>query len=347
MLRRSDGEIDEEKSKWLEQQWFRALVGWVLESRFFGYSLVWIAEADPAAAALEIELVDRRRVIPQKGLLRKQTDNDDDAIIYTDYPNDLLFACLGRAKGLLEIASIAAITKRHSFASWSEFEQIFGVPLRIAKVPSLQSNQVGEIEQWLKTMGTAAYAVLPIAAELEIIESKTTDAHEVFERKIELINSELSKLYLGQTMTTDDGSSLSQSQTHAATEQQLLQADQTTVLAWLNRHLLPALRTHGFAVAEGDRIDLPEAVDPERRLEQDKMLLSAGVRLSKKYLEETYDVEIDNTDKEPEEKNEETQAQQLEEHKIIPFKQWNGKPCGKSPDELWAELPSACDKLSE
>ena len=65
VLRRSDGEIDEEKSKWLTQQWFRALVGWVLESRFFGYSLVWIAEADPAAAALEIELVDRRRVLPQ------------------------------------------------------------------------------------------------------------------------------------------------------------------------------------------------------------------------------------------------------------------------------------------
>ena len=71
-------------------------------------------------------------------------------------------------------------------------------------------------------MGTSAYAVLPIAADLEIIESKTTDAHEVFERKIERINSELSKLYLGQTMTTDDGSSLSQSQTHAATEQQKL-----------------------------------------------------------------------------------------------------------------------------
>ena len=251
---------------------------------------------------------DRRRVLPQRGLLRTSTDTDDGALTYADYPKDLLFACLGREKGLLEIASMAAIMKRHSFVSWGEFEQIFGVPMRIAKLPSLQSDQVGEVERWLKDMGTAAYAVLPTSAEVEIVESRTTDAYEVFEKKIRALNSELSKLYLGQTMTTDEGSSLSQSETHLATEQQILHADQAIVLAWLNQKLLPALGAQGFALAAGDRIDLPEAVDPEQRLKQDSVLLNAGVPLSKKYLEETYDVEIDET---KEEEVEEKQAQRL------------------------------------
>ena len=34
VLRRADGEVDEEKSKWMQQLWFRAIVGYALESRF-------------------------------------------------------------------------------------------------------------------------------------------------------------------------------------------------------------------------------------------------------------------------------------------------------------------------
>ena len=182
--------------------------------------------------------------------------------------------------------------------------------MRIAKVPSMQSNQVADIEDGLKNMGSAAYAILPIATEIEIVESKTTDAHEVFERKMLFLNAETSKLYLGQTMTTDEGGSLSQSQTHSQTEQQVLHADQVVALGWMNQVLLPALKAHGFILAEGDRIDIPEAVDPERRLEQDKMLLNAGVSLSKDYLERTYDVEIDDTSKQADEEETETKKTQ-------------------------------------
>lgn len=295
VLRRANGEIDEEKSTWLQQLWFRAAVGWAIESCFFGYSLIWITEADPAAGRLQLELVDRRRVVPQRGLLRLAPDTDEGALPYESYPEALLFACLGRPKGLLEIASLMTIAKRHSLANWSEFEQIFGVPLRILRLPNMQSEQVHEAEQWLKDMGSAAYGIFPTAAEIDIKESQTTDAHEVFSEKIALLNSEISKLYLGQTMTTDEGSSLSQSRTHADTEQQVLQGDQALVLGWLNNTLLPAMRAHGFSLAEGERIDLPEAIDPKQRLEQDSVLLNAGVRLSKKYLESTYDVEIDET----------------------------------------------------
>ena len=302
VFRQPSGEIDELKSEWLTRDWFRSLLTYVLESRFFGYSLIWIKGADPASGELSLELVDRRRVVPQRATLRARADVDEQGLLYLDYPTELLFACLGRAKGLLEIASIATIMKRHSLAAWGEFERVFGMPLRIVKLPSLQSEQVEEVEHWMKEMGTAAYAILPMSAEIDVKESTKTDAHEVFERKIELLNKENSKLYLGQTMTTDDGSSLSQSQTHSQTEGQLLRADESSVLGWLNKNLLPALAAHGFPITAGDQIGLPEAVDPQQRLEQDRMLLSAGVPLSKKYLEETYDVEID--DAEPDESDE-------------------------------------------
>ena len=112
VLRRADGEVDEEKSKWLEQSWFRQLVGWVLESRFYGYSLIWIAEANPTSGELILQRADRRRVVPQTGYLRIQADTDEGGIRYGDYPDTLLFACLGREKGLLESASLATLCSR-------------------------------------------------------------------------------------------------------------------------------------------------------------------------------------------------------------------------------------------
>ena len=39
-------------------------------------------------------------------------------------------------------------------------------------------------------------------------------------------------------------------------------------------------------------------------------------------------------------------TKQLAEYNAIPFKQWNRKPCGQSPDELWAERAPATAALS-
>ena len=53
------------------------------------------------------------------------------------------------------------------------------------------------------------------------------------------------------------------------------------------------MRANGFAIGAQEQVGIPEAVNPEQRAQQDAMLLQAGVKLSKDYLEKTYDVEID------------------------------------------------------
>lgn len=66
----------------------------------------------------------------------------------------------------------------------------------------------------LREAGTALSMVAGMETEIEFVESGKGDAFNVYDKRIDRANSELSKLIIGQTMTIEDGSSLSQSETH-------------------------------------------------------------------------------------------------------------------------------------
>ena len=216
VIRDAEGVVSKEKSRYLEGAWFHELLGYVMESIFYGYSLMHI---DKKNGQITVELVDRRHVVPERRAVLKQMHDRSGGLTYTQFPEELLYAQLGEPIGLLERAAPLTILKRHSWANWDEFEQIFGLPIRIARVPSMETKDTQHIASWLEEMGTAAYAILPDSAQVEVKESRRADAHEVFKEKILCVNAEISKLINGQTMTVDSGSSRSQSEVHLRTEQ--------------------------------------------------------------------------------------------------------------------------------
>ena len=290
VVKGQDNKVNPQKTKLLAQGWFRELVRYAMESIFYGYSLIWLKTFQGNRVSA-IELIDRRHVIPERGLI-VQNVYDREGTPFTQYPHHLLYAQFDNSIGLLERAAPLAILKRHSWANWDEFEQLFGIPIRIAKVPNLEAKGVHQVERWLDQMGTAAYAILPTSAEIEIKDGNRSDAHQVFSEKINTVNAELSKLVNGQTMTVDSGSSRSQSEVHERTQQEIRKADMDNFLWWVNQVLMPALRFHGYPFLSHDYVDNVESSLPSERIKIDEILLRSGVRLSKNYLEETYDVSI-------------------------------------------------------
>ena len=297
VVRNTRGELQKEATQWLEKSWFQALIGHVASSILYGYSLIWIKSVNLGTHQLQLELIDRRHVVPERGEVLKEMEDKQEGLSYADWPQDLLYAQLGDSMGLLEKIVPLTILKRHSWANWDEFEQIFGMPIRIARVPSLETRDTHRIAKWLEEMGTASYAVLPESAQVEVKESRRSDAHQVFKEKILCINAEISKLINGQTMTVDSGSSRSQSEVHLRTENEVTRADIRNLLCWLNDSLLPALCSHGFNFEKGDRVDIYEEVQAAERINIDKELLRAGVPLSREYLSRTYGVSL--SDHEP------------------------------------------------
>ena len=73
--------------------------------------------------------------------------------------------------------------------------------------------EINKVEKMLADMGAAAWGLFPEGTEIDIKESSRGDAFNVYDRRIERANREMSKGILNQTMTIDDGGSL-QSQVH-------------------------------------------------------------------------------------------------------------------------------------
>lgn len=260
------GEKDEEKTNLLKRRWFDEYIEYALESKFFGFSLIYLDEMvmiDGRSDIKNVVLVPRRHVLQESGLvLNKQADTKGQN--YLEQP--LSNYCLPIGKpfdlGLLNKAAPLWILKKHAWQNWDEFAEIFGIPIRVVKTASQDPRVIAEIEEWVREMGTAAYGIFPDGTEIDIKENSKTDAFGVFHEMIKSANEGLAILFSGQTMTSMDGSSRSQAEVHQDVAFEIRKDDEK-FLQYAVADLLEVLRlVHNYPFDEGDRFewDVPEDV---------------------------------------------------------------------------------------
>lgn len=295
IIRDPKGNTDIDRSMLIQGKWFRDILRQALLSIFYGYSLIFVDNLNsPSRTILNIH---RENVVPELGrILNNPLDLTGKHIDYQQFPAYFLFASLGSdTVGLIESVAPLTIYKRHSWASWDEFEQIFGLPIRIARTAINTREHKDDIQQWLETMGTAAYAILDKQTDIEIKESNRSDAYHIYLEKVNAANREISKRILGQTMTMEDGSSLSQAQVHEKVLKEVHASDLTELTDWVNDTLFPVLRIHGFDIPEGysfaaqDR----EVISPKEKITIDQALLNAGYNINPDYIENFYGTPLD------------------------------------------------------
>lgn len=296
ILKDKDGVRDDERSLFVQKRWCRQLVRLAMESKFFGYSMAFINNYSVGDIRGFIN-INRENIIPEKGRMLKDAYNPTGiGIDYRAFPNHLIYVqLLENSIGILERIAPMTVYKRHSWASWDEFEQIFGVPIRIARTMINTENHKNELQRWLETMGTASYAILDKQVDIEIKENQKTDSYNVFLQKINVINKEISKGIVGQTMTMDDGSSQSQANVHLEIYQDYTDADIMDVQDWFSDNFIPVMRNLGYDIPEGYYFELAEktVIKPEEKIKIDQVLLGAGFNLTPQYIQDTYDVELD------------------------------------------------------
>ncbi len=286
------GEKDDVCSEYIEEKpWFETIIKETHRSTYRGYSLFWFKDYKKGEI-IEVELIDRRLVVPELKMLLSEFELNK-GLPYKEYFPQLMYCQMYDSIGLLEKAAPYTILKRHSWGSWDEFEELFGIPIRIAKVASQSETVKKEVAGWLEEMGSAPYGVFPIGTEIEIKENTKADAFNVFYQKIKALDAEMSKLILHQTMTTDNGSSRSQGEVHENTYKELITADKKQLLSLLNENLVPAMRAIGYNIPEGHKIKINQTKDPNEQIKIDGELMRSGVRLKSTYLEKTYGVEIE------------------------------------------------------
>ena len=250
----ADGKENTDATKLLEASWFLDFLDLCLDSIYWGPTLIQLGDVvrDNGKMRFDsVDLVPRKHVVPEYGVLvRNPGDDWHGGISYRD--GDIANWCVEVGKprdlGLLLKSAPSCISKKNMLAYWDVFGEIFGMPMRIARVNGLDDTERARTEAALRDMGAAQYIVTSDGTEIEIKESSRGDAYNVYDKRVDRCNSELSKLVLNQTMTIDSGSSLSQSEVHLEIFERTTESDAIMCAHIINGQLLPLMALHGFPV---------------------------------------------------------------------------------------------------
>jgi phage gp29-like protein len=244
-----DGETDEEATEVLRQRWFSSFIRLAVEAEFYGYTLIEFGDITEYGFSY-VKGIDRRYVIPEYKGVKKDLylyGDDKNLIKFEEQPfkDWSVFIDTG-TYGLFNSAAPIWVYKKQSYTYWAEYQQLFSMPLRVGKTDIRDTQRRENMQKMLNNMGTAAWGVFDSTDEIEFIQSTGSIGNPVFQSLIELSNKEFSKLFLGQTMTTEDGSSLSQSEVHERTKETIMGMYYRRVEDSVNTLLLPLLVKHGM-----------------------------------------------------------------------------------------------------
>lgn len=292
------GNENTDATQLMEAGWFKVFMDYALDSRYYGHSLIQLGDVVERNGKMQYDqtlLVPRQHVVPEYGvILKEQSDEWQKGF---DYRNSSMVAwCIEAGKrndlGLLLQLAPQTISKKNMLAFWDQFGEMFGMPIRIGKTTTRDAKERSKIESMLNDMGAAAWGLFPEGTEIDIKESSRGDAFNVYDKRIDRANSEMSKGVLNQTMTIDSGSSLSQSETHLEVFRNVVDRDADFLRDLINDELLPRMLVHGFPL-KGLRFNWDESIDytPEQQVDYETMLIN-NYEVDPNYFIEKYNVPI-------------------------------------------------------
>ena len=153
-------------------------------------------------------------------------------------------SCLGHPQrgDLLRVTAMVYLAKNLALKDWMIFAEVFGMPVRIARYePTASPEEKRELMTMLESLGSNAAGIFSRAVELQVIEANRGAPSPPYRPLIEFLNREMSKAWLGQTLTTDttgQSSSFAASQIHELVRQDVLADDLRKEARTLRRDLL-------------------------------------------------------------------------------------------------------------
>ena len=279
---------------------------------------------------MDYDLIPRKHVDPVRRLiLRHQTD-----IVGLPWDNysDLLFIGSPDDLGLLAKAAPWVIYKRNTTGDWSQFSELFGMPIQeyIYDSDDEQSRQraiedaanIGSLAQFFHDEGT----------KLNFIEAgNKTGSADVYERLCERCNNEISKLVLGNTLTTESSENGTQAlgTVHKKVEDKVAEADKRYLLDVRNYDMADIFARMGIDTSGGS-FCFPEKkeIDPTAKINiLTQISRQFDLPVSDDYLYEEFGIEkpadYDRLKREREEvrKSEKAAAKRLQQQQKKPEKE--------------------------
>lgn len=289
----ADGTENKEVSKLFEASWFNKLRSLMLDAKYYGFTLIDLGELVEYKFTT-LTQVPRQFVKPELGIVvTHPSEITGIAIDDPKYAKWNVFIGETHDLGLLMKAAPWALWKKTVTGYWSEYAEKFGMPMRVGKTNVHDNELRTNMENSLKNMGSAFWAVMNEGDEIQLLETFNTAAYDIYDKFIERANSEISKLILSQTGTTDEKAYSGSSAVHQDVLGSLIEQDVLWHDAQLNEFIKPVLAQLGFPVSDG----YFETGYEEKASLKDKaemvVKMMPYLKFDKEYLEEEFDIKIE------------------------------------------------------
>lgn len=190
---------------------------------------------------------------------------------------------LTRRGGLARLVAFGWMCKAYTLKDWMAFVETYGLPLRLGRYgPEATKQDVEALFRAVANIGTDAAAVLPKSMEIEFVKGIAMQGTDVvFQSLARWVDEQVSKAVLGQTMSTDNGSSQSQATVHNEVRHDIATDDALDVAATINRDIVRPYVDWNWGVQDEYpeiRIEIAEPEDIKVKIDGAAQLMDRGVR---------------------------------------------------------------------
>lgn len=287
----SKGETDPINTALLKSSWFINTLRLFMEARFYGSSLIQYGELEKGIFNF-IKLFPRQNVEPKTKVVKTEHYLTSGISFEEEPYKDWIFFVEHETHGLLNQASPLVLWKRGALNSWSDFAEVFGIPPRIGRTDVKDKELLSAMTNSMKTMGKLSYAVIDHDDSFDLLESAKTDSFNVFLKLAEYADSQMSKLILGQTGTTDEKAFAGSAGVHERIGNEITQSDCMWIEAIMNEQFFPFLINLGFKL-EGKnwKFDTKEQFTKEKQFDITEKLLQ-HYDIPEEWINDTFNVPV-------------------------------------------------------
>lgn len=341
---------DDQINDLLKQPWFRKFRKEVVESEFWGFSLLqFYRDSD---GSVDFDSIDRKHYDPvQRVILRYQSDTDGAPL--EAFSNTLVVGNEPRGIGIMSAVMPYVLYKRGNMGDWAQFCQIFGMPIREYTYDAGDEEARRRLVEDARKQGANAVYIHPEGSALTLHESgNKTGSSDLYNNFSDKCDSQMSIAILGNTLTTDAKATGTQAlgTVHKEEEDEIKDEDQALILSVLNSpHMKRILASLGYNVEGGEfRFIEVKDIDKTVQLQVVTQMMDRGLPIDDDYLYDTFDIDkpanYDTMKAEAQQRADEKAAQQQAIMQKLQDENGKGKkpnvpePKNQAESDFWARV---------
>lgn len=284
---------DDQINELMKQPWFRKFRKEVVESEFWGFSLLqFYRDID---GNIDFDSIPRKHYDPvQQIVLRYQSDTDGAPLEM--FSNTLVIGNDPRGLGLMSTVMPYVLYKRGNIGDWAQFCQIFGMPIREYTYDAGDEEARRRLVEDARKQGANAVYIHPEGSTLTLHESgNKSGSSDLYNNFSDKCDSQMSIAILGNTLTTDAKATGTQAlgTVHKEEEDEIKDEDQALILSVLNSaSMRKILASFGYNVEGGEfRFIEVKDIDKTVQLQVVTQMMDRGLPIDDDYLYDTFDID--------------------------------------------------------